>query len=180
MTEYVHCQRCFYFLDIQVLREKQVTVSRDLEEKQTTCQQLQTSADELEVQIDSLSEERQRVRLYLHLNATSHLPVLFPLPFPLLLPPPPPSPSFLALLKSCRGGFGPILCRDIGEIIVCFRLECMQLVACVAGARRGNELYGTREDEYACFILGVRHPKHSPGCLCAGKDIGAVISFVVV
>lgn len=49
------------FLDIQVLREKQMTVSRDLEEKQTTCLQLQTTADELEVQIDTLSEERQRV-----------------------------------------------------------------------------------------------------------------------
>ncbi|KAJ7340194.1 Coiled-coil domain-containing protein 40 [Desmophyllum pertusum] len=46
--------------DIQVLREKQMSVSHDLEEKQTTCQQLQTSADELEVQIDTLSEERQR------------------------------------------------------------------------------------------------------------------------
>ncbi|CAH3039798.1 unnamed protein product [Pocillopora meandrina] len=46
--------------DIQVLREKQMTVSRDLEEKQTTCLQLQTTADELEVQIDTLSEERQR------------------------------------------------------------------------------------------------------------------------
>ncbi|KAM7433427.1 Coiled-coil domain-containing protein 40 [Porites harrisoni] len=46
--------------DIQVLREKQMSVSRELEEKQTTCQQLQTSADELEVQIDTLSEERQR------------------------------------------------------------------------------------------------------------------------
>lgn len=51
---------CF-FVDIQVLREKQMSVSRDLEEKQVTCQQLQTSADELEVQIDTLSEERQRV-----------------------------------------------------------------------------------------------------------------------
>ena len=38
-----------------------MSVSRELEEKQTTCQQLQTSADELEVQIDTLSEERQRV-----------------------------------------------------------------------------------------------------------------------
>lgn len=47
--------------DIQVLREKQMSVSRELEEKQTTCQQLQGSADELEVQIDTLSEERQRV-----------------------------------------------------------------------------------------------------------------------
>jgi len=56
-----------FFVDIQVLREKQMSVSRDLEEKQTTCQQLQTSADELEVQIDTLSEERQRVRFYSHL-----------------------------------------------------------------------------------------------------------------
>ena len=54
----------FIYLDIQVLREKQMSVSRDLEEKQTTCQQLQTSADELEVQIDTLSEERQRVSFY--------------------------------------------------------------------------------------------------------------------
>ena len=54
------------FVDIQVLREKQMSVSRDLEEKQTTCQQLQTSADELEVQIDTLSEERQRVSCYSH------------------------------------------------------------------------------------------------------------------
>ena len=44
-----------------------MSVSHDLEEKQTTCQQLQTSADELEVQIDTLSEERQRVSFYLHL-----------------------------------------------------------------------------------------------------------------
>ncbi|XP_015752851.1 PREDICTED: coiled-coil domain-containing protein 40-like [Acropora digitifera] len=43
---------------IQVLREKQMAVSHDLEEKQTTCQQLQSTADELEVQIDKLSEER--------------------------------------------------------------------------------------------------------------------------
>ena len=32
----------FIFVDIQVLREKQMAVSHDLEEKQTTCQQLQT------------------------------------------------------------------------------------------------------------------------------------------
>lgn len=57
-------------LDIQVLREKQMSVSRELEEKQTTCQQLQTSADELEVQIDTLSEERQRVS-FQHLNYNS-------------------------------------------------------------------------------------------------------------
>ena len=58
-------------LDIQVLREKQMSVSRELEEKQTTCQQLQTSADELEVQIDTLSEERQRVS-FQHLNYNSY------------------------------------------------------------------------------------------------------------
>jgi len=46
--------------DIQVLREKQLSVSHELEEKQTTCQQLQATADELEVQIDTMSEERQR------------------------------------------------------------------------------------------------------------------------
>ena len=51
----------FIFVDIQVLREKQMAVSHDLEEKQTTCQQLQTTADELEVQIDKLSEERHMV-----------------------------------------------------------------------------------------------------------------------
>ena len=82
-------------------------MSRDLEEKQTTCQQLQTSADELEVQIDSLSEERQRVRLYLHLNATSYLPLLFPLPFPLLLSrppaPPPPLAKFSCFIKIVSG-----------------------------------------------------------------------------
>ena len=38
-----------------------MAVSGELEEKQITCQQLQGSADELEVQIDKLSEERQRV-----------------------------------------------------------------------------------------------------------------------
>ena len=58
-------------LDIQVLREKQMSVSRELEEKQTTCQQLQTSADELEVQIDTLLEERQRVS-FQHLNYNSY------------------------------------------------------------------------------------------------------------
>ena len=50
-----------------------MSVSRDLEEKQTTCQQLQTSADELEVQIDTLSEERQRVSFYSHLTTQSVL-----------------------------------------------------------------------------------------------------------
>ena len=54
-----------------MLREKQMSVSRELEEKQTTCQQLQTSADELEVQIDTLSEERQRVS-FQHLNYNSY------------------------------------------------------------------------------------------------------------
>ena len=48
-----------------------MSVSRELEEKQTTCQQLQTSADELEVQIDTLSEERQRVS-FQHLNYNSY------------------------------------------------------------------------------------------------------------
>lgn len=62
---------CISFVDIQVLREKQMSVSRDLEEKQTTCQQLQTSADELEVQIDTLSEERQRVSFDAHLTTRS-------------------------------------------------------------------------------------------------------------
>ena len=57
-----------------MLREKQMSVSRELEEKQTTCQQLQTSAEELEVQIDTLSEERQRVS-FQHLKYNSH-PVL--------------------------------------------------------------------------------------------------------
>ena len=51
----------FISVDIQVLREKQMAVSHDLEEKQTICQQLQTTADELEVQIDKLSEERHMV-----------------------------------------------------------------------------------------------------------------------
>ena len=60
------------FLDIQVLREKQMTVSRDLEEKQTTCLQLQTTADELEVQIDTLSEERQRVSNLMPLTTSDH------------------------------------------------------------------------------------------------------------
>lgn len=41
-------------------------VSRDLEEKQITCQQLQSRADELETDIDKMTEDRQRVsRLYL-------------------------------------------------------------------------------------------------------------------
>ena len=63
-------------VDIQVLREKQMSVSRELEEKQTTCQQLHGSVDELEVQIDTLSEERQRVscqHLCTHPHAHGHI-----------------------------------------------------------------------------------------------------------
>lgn len=63
------------FLDIQVLREKQMTVSRDLEEKQTTCLQLQTTADELEVQIDTLSEERQRVSNFMPLTTSDQFSI---------------------------------------------------------------------------------------------------------
>ena len=66
----------FVFVDIQVLREKQMAVSHDLEEKQTTCQQLQSTADELEVQIDKLSEERHMVSSggFSRLNQDYHNP----------------------------------------------------------------------------------------------------------
>ncbi|KAK3733202.1 hypothetical protein QZH41_019682 [Actinostola sp. cb2023] len=46
--------------EIQDLRENQMQVSRDLEEKQVTCQQLQSRVDELDSEIDKMAEDRQR------------------------------------------------------------------------------------------------------------------------
>jgi len=46
--------------EIQSLREQQGLVSHHLEEKQSTCHEMQSGIDELESQIDTLSETRQR------------------------------------------------------------------------------------------------------------------------
>ncbi|XP_032234443.2 coiled-coil domain-containing protein 40 [Nematostella vectensis] len=46
--------------EIQGLRENQVHVSQELEEKQVTCQQLQSRLDELDADVDKMAEDRQR------------------------------------------------------------------------------------------------------------------------
>ena len=61
---YLNSNPSFFRSEIQSFREKQMQVSRDLEEKQVTCQQLQSRTDELETEIDKMTEDRQRVRRF--------------------------------------------------------------------------------------------------------------------
>lgn len=49
--------------DIRSLQEDQKEVSRQLEDRQSKVYQMQSSVDEADVNIDRLTDERQRVRV---------------------------------------------------------------------------------------------------------------------